>query len=198
MINVVRQHCDDPPLHQTPLPTTPRYAVPPRKEIVGKTEEYIGRWLKARNVPRDKVGAVGLLGMMVVVGVHVLCCTYALWLVVSLTNEHTHKHTPQQIIIATKVASAGFPRDFVAENRPVSNGPQQVRLSREQIHAAVEGSLRRLQTSYMYGLRCMVDNDCCVCCWSCICTWLRVVLCVRHASMHVSCGERPTPSPPPQ
>jgi aryl-alcohol dehydrogenase-like predicted oxidoreductase len=72
------------------------YPVPPRAETQGRTESYIGTWL--RHQRRDSV------------------------------------------IIATKIA--GPSRGFAW----IRNGP---RVNREHLHAAIEGSLKRLQTDYV-------------------------------------------------
>lgn len=58
-----------------------------------------------------------------------------------------------QLLIATKVASSmpGMDRSYIPANRsdpPAPEGPQPA-LTREQIFAACEGSLRRLQTDYI-------------------------------------------------
>jgi len=72
------------------------YPVPPRAETQGRTESYIGSWLKHQ--PRDK------------------------------------------LIVATKIA--GPSRGFVW----IRNSP---RINREHIIAAIDGSLKRLQTDYV-------------------------------------------------
>lgn len=72
------------------------YPVPPRAETQGRTESYIGSWLK--HYRRDAV------------------------------------------IVATKIAGAS--RGFAW----IRNGP---RITREQINAAIDGSLKRLQTDYV-------------------------------------------------
>jgi len=75
------------------------YPVPPRPETYGRTEEYIGTWLKRRPGIRDKV------------------------------------------ILATKVTGANNNVSHVRDG----NG----RLDRKNIAAALDGSLRRLQTDYI-------------------------------------------------
>ena len=72
------------------------YPVPPRAETVGRTESYLGAWLKHQ--PRDR------------------------------------------LIIATKIA--GPARGYTW----IRNGP---RIDRTQIKAALDGSLKRLQTDYV-------------------------------------------------
>jgi aryl-alcohol dehydrogenase-like predicted oxidoreductase len=72
------------------------YPVPPRAETQGRTESYIGTWLKHQ--PRDK------------------------------------------LIIATKIA--GPSRGFAW----IRNGP---RVDRKNLEAAIDGSLKRLQTNYV-------------------------------------------------
>jgi aryl-alcohol dehydrogenase-like predicted oxidoreductase len=72
------------------------YPVPPRAETQGRTESYIGSWLKHQ--PRDK------------------------------------------LIIATKIA--GPSRGFAW----IRNGP---RVDRKNLEAAIDGSLKRLQTDYV-------------------------------------------------
>jgi aryl-alcohol dehydrogenase-like predicted oxidoreductase len=72
------------------------YPVPPRAETQGRTESYIGSWLK--------------------------------------------HHARDKLIIATKIT--GPSRGFAW----IRNGP---RVDRRQIHAAIEGSLKRLQTDYV-------------------------------------------------
>lgn len=72
------------------------YPVPPRAETQGRTESYIGSWLKHQ--PRDK------------------------------------------LIIATKIA--GPSRGFAW----IRNGP---RVDRQNLEAAIDGSLKRLQTDYV-------------------------------------------------
>lgn len=72
------------------------YPVPPKAETQGRTESYIGSWLKNRQ--RDK------------------------------------------LIVATKIA--GPSRGFAW----IRNGP---RVNREHINAAIDGSLKRLQTDYI-------------------------------------------------
>ena len=72
------------------------YPVPPRAETQGRTESYIGTWLKKQQ--RDK------------------------------------------LIVATKIA--GPSRGFAW----IRNGP---RVNREHINAAIDGSLKRLQTDYV-------------------------------------------------
>jgi len=78
------------------IDTAEIYPVPPRAETQGRTESYIGSWLKHQ--PRDK------------------------------------------LIIATKIA--GPSRGFAW----IRNGP---RISREHINAAIDASLKRLQTDYV-------------------------------------------------
>jgi aryl-alcohol dehydrogenase-like predicted oxidoreductase len=82
------------------IDTAELYAVPPRPETHGRSEEIVGSWLAARR-NRDKV------------------------------------------IIATKVAGRASGLDWI---RPDTH-PK--RLTPEQIFAAVEGSLRRMQTDYI-------------------------------------------------
>jgi len=78
------------------IDTAEIYPVPPRAETQGRTESYIGSWLKHQ--PRDK------------------------------------------LIVATKIA--GPSRGFAW----IRNGP---RINREQLNAAIESSLKRLQTDYV-------------------------------------------------
>jgi aryl-alcohol dehydrogenase-like predicted oxidoreductase len=78
--------------------TAEMYAVPPRKETYGRTEEIIGNWFKARG-KRDKV------------------------------------------VLATKVAGPDQRFSYVRDGKP--------RLNRQHILAAVEASLKRLQTDYI-------------------------------------------------
>lgn len=78
------------------IDTAEMYPVAPRAETQGRTENYIGSWLKRQQ--RD------------------------------------------QLIIATKIA--GPARGFTW----IRNGP---RITREHINAAIDGSLRRLQTDYV-------------------------------------------------
>ncbi|MBH8581708.1 NADP(H)-dependent aldo-keto reductase [Bisbaumannia pacifica] len=77
------------------IDTAEMYPVPPRAETQGRTETYIGNWLKARGSRDD-------------------------------------------VIIASKIAGPGM--DYLRGGS---------RLTREQIHQAVETSLRRLQTDYI-------------------------------------------------
>ena len=77
--------------------TAEMYAVPPRAETYGRTEEIIGTWFAARGT-RDKV------------------------------------------ILATKVVGPGS-FAYIRDGQP--------RLDRKNIEAALEGSLRRLQTDYV-------------------------------------------------
>ncbi|PSC75257.1 aldo keto reductase [Micractinium conductrix] len=91
------------------LDTAELYPVPLRLETCGRTEEYIGRWMKARG-NRDK------------------------------------------IVLASKVMGGSKDgRTFVPANRTVPKGGNAPapRLEASQIRAAVEGSLRRLQTDYI-------------------------------------------------
>lgn len=37
------------------LDSAEMYPVPQRRETQGRSEEYIGRWMRARNVPRDRI-----------------------------------------------------------------------------------------------------------------------------------------------
>lgn len=78
------------------IDTAEMYPVAPRAETQGRTESYIGSWLKRQ--PREK------------------------------------------LIIATKIA--GPARGFSW----IRNGP---RVNREQLNAAIDGSLKRLQTDYI-------------------------------------------------
>ena len=78
------------------IDTAEMYPVPPRAETQGRTESYVGTWLKQQ--PRDK------------------------------------------LIIATKIT--GPSRGFSW----IRNGP---RIDRQQIAAAIDGSLKRLQTDYV-------------------------------------------------
>jgi aryl-alcohol dehydrogenase-like predicted oxidoreductase len=78
--------------------TAEMYAVPPRKETYGRTEEIIGNWLKARRL-RDKV------------------------------------------VLATKVAGPDQRFSYVRDGKP--------RLNRTHILAAIDASLKRLQTDYV-------------------------------------------------
>lgn len=78
------------------IDTAEMYPVAPRAETQGRTESYIGTWLK--NHPRDT------------------------------------------LIVASKIA--GPSRGFGW----IRNGPH---ISREHIHSAIEGSLKRLQTDYL-------------------------------------------------
>ena len=81
------------------IDTAEMYAVPTKQETQGKTEEYIGTWLKAQN-NRDKV------------------------------------------ILATKVSGrSGI--TYMRENN------ENTKLSKKDIHYAVEQSLKRLQTDYI-------------------------------------------------
>ncbi|GKW50718.1 NADP(H)-dependent aldo-keto reductase [Halomonas sp. NCCP-2165] len=77
------------------IDTAEMYPVPPRAETQGRTETYIGNWLKARGSRDD-------------------------------------------VIIASKIAGPGM--DYLRGGS---------RLTRAQIHQAVETSLRRLQTDYL-------------------------------------------------
>ncbi|MDZ4263864.1 MAG: aldo/keto reductase, partial [Pseudomonadota bacterium] len=72
------------------------YPVPPRAETQGRTESYIGTWLKHQ--PRDK------------------------------------------LIIATKITGASRGLTWIR------NSP---RINREHLNAAIDGSLKRLQTDYI-------------------------------------------------
>src|SRR5262245_23861325 len=78
--------------------TAEMYAVPPRKETYGRTEEIIGNWFKARG-KRDKV------------------------------------------VLATKVAGPDQRFSYVRDGKP--------RLNRTHILAAIDASLKRLQTDYI-------------------------------------------------
>jgi len=78
------------------IDTAEMYPVAPRAETAGRTESYIGTWLKHQ--PRD------------------------------------------QLIVATKIA--GPARGFAW----IRNGP---RIDRQHLEAAIDGSLRRLQTDYV-------------------------------------------------
>ena len=78
--------------------TAEMYAVPPRKETYGRTEEIVGNWFKARG-KRNKV------------------------------------------ILATKVAGPDQRFSYVRDGKP--------RLNRMHILAAVDASLKRLQTDYI-------------------------------------------------
>jgi aryl-alcohol dehydrogenase-like predicted oxidoreductase len=81
------------------LDTAEMYPVPPRGETQGRTEAYIGSWLKARGRRDD-------------------------------------------LVIATKVA--GPQRDGTSHIRP-----GKVRLDRANIEAAIDASLKRLETDYV-------------------------------------------------
>lgn len=94
------------------IDTAELYPVPPRPETQGRTETYIGNWLKARGC-REKV------------------------------------------IIATKVAAPlpGVDRSWIVANRSdppadLSSAPQP-QLDEPSIRAALDASLRRLQTHYV-------------------------------------------------
>ena len=78
--------------------TAEMYAVPPRKETYGRTEEIIGNWFKARG-KRDKV------------------------------------------VLATKVAGPDQRFSYVRDGKP--------RLNRTHILAAIDASLKRLQTDHV-------------------------------------------------
>jgi aryl-alcohol dehydrogenase-like predicted oxidoreductase len=78
--------------------TAEMYAVPPRQETYGRTEEIIGNWFKARRL-RDKV------------------------------------------VLATKVAGPDQRFSYVRDGKP--------RLNRTHILAAIDASLKRLQTDYV-------------------------------------------------
>lgn len=78
--------------------TAEMYPVPPRPDTYGRTEEYIGSWLKRRG---DR----------------------------------------SQIILASKVAGPARDLSYLREG--------QARLDRANIEAALDGSLRRLQTDYI-------------------------------------------------
>lgn len=86
------------------LDTAEVYAVPPSPDYIGKSEEFIGRWLKERGC-RD------------------------------------------EFIIATKVAGP-MQGNFCAANRTAEydDSKEPAKLNRENIMAAIDGSLRRLQT----------------------------------------------------
>ena len=91
------------------IDTAELYPVPPNPTTCGRTEEIIGRWIKARGT-RDK------------------------------------------IFLASKVmGGGGDTRNFIPANRtvPRNESSPNGRLERDQIFAAVEGSLRRLQTDYL-------------------------------------------------
>ncbi|QEL12066.1 NADP(H)-dependent aldo-keto reductase [Kushneria phosphatilytica] len=79
------------------IDTAEMYPVPPRAETQGRTEAYIGSWLKKRGQRDD-------------------------------------------IVLASKVAGAGRGMEYLR------GGP---RLSREQIHQALDDSLQRLNTDYL-------------------------------------------------
>eukprot|EP01025_Chloroclados_australasicus_P044082 TRINITY_DN474_c1_g1_i1.p1 TRINITY_DN474_c1_g1~~TRINITY_DN474_c1_g1_i1.p1 ORF type:complete len:362 (-),score=26.31 TRINITY_DN474_c1_g1_i1:293-1378(-) len=89
------------------IDTAESYPVPPSEKVVGRTEEYIGRWITARG-NRDK------------------------------------------IILATKVISRSN-RNYVAANRsvPKAENAHNPVLDEKNIREAIEGSLRRLQTTYI-------------------------------------------------
>ena len=78
--------------------TAEMYAVPPRQETYGRTEEIIGNWFKSRG-KRDK------------------------------------------IVLATKVAGPDQRFTYVRDGKP--------RLNRTHIMAAIDASLKRLQTDYV-------------------------------------------------
>ncbi len=78
--------------------TAEMYAVPPRKETYGRTEEIIGNWFKSRRL-RDKV------------------------------------------VLATKVAGPDQRFSYVRDGKP--------RLNRTHILAAIDASLKRLQTDHV-------------------------------------------------
>ncbi|KAL6762411.1 aldo/keto reductase [Haematococcus lacustris] len=93
------------------IDTAEMYPVPPDQQWVGRTEEYIGRWMEARGV-RSKV------------------------------------------ILATKVSSFPGPnmdRSMVSANRtdPPTPNAAQPELDAASIRQALEGSLRRLRTTYI-------------------------------------------------
>lgn len=79
------------------IDTAEMYPVPPRAETQGRTEAYIGSWLKARGRRDD-------------------------------------------IVLASKVAGAGRGMEHLR------GGP---RLSRDQVHQALDDSLKRLNTDYL-------------------------------------------------
>ncbi|KAF5834586.1 aldo/keto reductase [Dunaliella salina] len=91
------------------IDTAELYPVPPRPETIGRTEVYIGNWMKARGC-RDK------------------------------------------IVLASKVAGqTDAQRAFIVANRtgdPFAPAPRP-RMDRPNIRAALEASLRRLQTDYL-------------------------------------------------
>lgn len=87
------------------IDTAEMYPVPPSASTVGRTEEYLGRWMQARGNRGD-------------------------------------------LVVATKVLGPGYP--WVKANRTVPRGEEErASLMRDQIFAALEGSLRRLQTDYV-------------------------------------------------
>ena len=80
------------------IDTAEMYAIPPRKETYGLTEQYIGSWLKQRGKRDD-------------------------------------------VILATKVVGPSEAFDYVRDGSP--------RLDRKNIEAAIDASLKRLQTDYV-------------------------------------------------
>lgn len=80
------------------IDTAEMYPVPPKAETYGRTEEYIGTWLKKRGI-RD------------------------------------------QVILASKVAGPARDLSYLRHG--------QARLDRPNIEAALDGSLKRLQTDYL-------------------------------------------------
>ncbi len=82
--------------------TAELYAVMPRKETYGKTEEIIGNWFKL-------------------------------------------KKNREKIVLASKIASKGDPGDLYW----IREGSDKLNFNKKNMNAAIEGSLKRLQTDYI-------------------------------------------------
>jgi len=65
------------------LTTISRYPVPQRAETQGRTEEYIGQWLKQAQVPRDRV----VVATKVSDSSFLMCCFIAICVVLAEEEE---------------------------------------------------------------------------------------------------------------
>ncbi len=118
------------------------YPVPQRAETYGRSEEVLGDWLKTQ---KRRV-----LYMFVVRRQFWVCCRHQQQWHLLIDSHNIRSHQPNNqpqnvdrdaITIATKAAGPSGQMTWIRD------GP--VRLDRNNIAAALDGSLRRLKTDYI-------------------------------------------------
>ncbi|RRT57849.1 hypothetical protein B296_00037168 [Ensete ventricosum] len=128
------------------LDTAEMYPVPPRKETQGRTDLYIGSWMKSK--PRDKVSVYQ----------HMVHNTYMRYQEKGTRQEKDKEEMKRRckqwvvvkseasvnlVILATKVSGYSERSSYLRENAKV------LRVDSANIRESVEKSLKRLSTDYI-------------------------------------------------